>query len=358
MALGYPRLEKAVTGIVDPARALRVRIRAAVSVFLGVMVISAVGYRLIEPGYSWPDSVYMTVIIVSTVGLGELGKSLSGAGRMWTVFVVLCGVTSGAVALSMIVAAIVEGRIRGMLGRRQLERRVANLSGHVIVCGFGRMGQLVADGLREAGEPLVVVDINPEKTAQAERAGMLYLLGDAQEETTLQAAGVERASSLVAALPDDATNVFLTLTARGLSSSLRIIARAQEASTQDKLSKAGATRVVCPQMIGAGRVVDVLLRPAMVDFVEMAHKGVDLEMDQLRLRPGCGMIGRTLRELSLPARVGAMVVAVRHPDGTALYSPGPEVRLKAGDTIILIGKRGVAAAIEKLEGPAGTEQSV
>ena len=229
-----------------------------------------------------------------------------------------------------------------------MERRIESLTRHVIVCGYGRMGQMVAGELGESGAALVVVDTEPGRTAEAEQAGLLYLLGDAQEEDTLRAAGIERAAALVATLPDDATNVFVTLIARGLNESLQIVARAQEAATQDKLIRAGATRVVCPQTIGAGRIADILLRPAMVDFVEMAHKGVDLELDQLTLEADSPMLGQTLRQLALPSRVGAMVVAVRHPDGTALYNPGPEVGLAVGDTVVLIGKRGVASALQQL----------
>ncbi len=325
------------------------RISVAVVVFFLFMVIASSGYYLIEGNYSWLDAVYMTIITVSTVGLGEVGGALSSAGRAWTIFVIAGGLTSGAVALSLVVAALVEGRLRTVLGRRQLERRIAALSGQIVICGYGRMGQVVGRSLGSVGQSVVVVDSNPERTEQAERDGVPYLLGDAREEATLEAAGIERAAALVAALPDDAGNVFLTLTARGLNPRLRIIARAQEATTQDKLIKAGASRVVCPQTIGVNRMVDVLLRPAMVDFVEMAHKGVDLEMDQLTLGPDSAMGGHTLRQLSLPSRAGAMVVVVQRVDGTALYSPGPEVTVSSGDTLVLIGRRGLARAIQKLQ---------
>jgi voltage-gated potassium channel len=329
----------------------RLRISVAVVVFFLFMVIATGGYYLIEGDLDWLDAAYMTIITVSTVGLGEVGDGLSGAGRAWTIFVIAGGLTSGAVALSLVVAALVEGRLRTVLGRRQLERRIAALSGHIVICGYGRMGHVVGQSLQGAGRSVVVVDSDPERTAQAEREGVAYLLGDAREEVTLQAAGIERAAALIAALPDDAGNVFLTLTARGLNPRLRIIARAEEAATQDKLVKAGASRVICPQTIGANRIVDVLLRPAMVDFVEMAHKGVDLEMDQLTVGPDSGIAGQTLRELSLPSRAGAMVVVVQRLDGTALYSPGPEVTVSSGDTLVLIGRRGLAGAIQKLQGP-------
>ena len=330
-------------------------ISAAVLVFLAFVSVSSAGYYYIEKDYTWLDAVYMTVITVSTVGLRELGTGLSIGGRLWTMFVIAGGLVTGAVLLSVVVAAVVEGRLRRVLGRRELKRRIAALSQHVIVCGYGRMGQMVAEGLRGAeSKGIVAVDRDPERTSQADADGLLYVLGDAQEEATLEAAGVDRAGGLIAALPSDAGNVFVTLTARGLNRSLPIIARAEELATQDKLTKAGATRVICPHTIGASRIVDVLVRPAMVDFVEMAHKGVDLEMDELAVRPGSEMVGRTLRELALRSRAGATVVVVQRSDGTALYNPGPEVALSSGDSLVLIGKRGVAAAIRELGGLTDT----
>ena len=208
----------------------------------------------------------------------------------------------------------------------------------------------MAHDLREGGRKTVVVDIDAQRTSVAEEDGMLYVLGDAQEEEILSSAGIERASAVVATLPNDAANAFLTLSARGANNSLRIIARAQEAATQSKLVKAGATRVVCPLIIGANRIVDVLLRPAMVDFVEIAHKGVDLEMDQVTLERESNMIGQTLRELALSSRAGATVVAIRRPDGTALYSPDPDTALAEGDALIIIGQRGIASALARING--------
>lgn len=344
-----------VTRTSGPNREHKFYVGIAIAFFVMVIFIgvAGLGYYIIEPGYSWLDAFYMTVISVTTVGYGEVGGSLTNSGRAWTMFVIIGGIMTGAVALSLVVAGVVEGRVRGILGRRQLEHKIASLSGHIVVCGYGHTGHRVANLLHARNRQVVIIDISPERTAQAEQDGVLYLLGDAQEESTLLAAGVARASALVAALTDDAANVFLTLTARGLSSSLQIIARAQQAATQDKLTKAGATRVVCPLIIGGNRIADVLLRPAMVDFVEMAHKGVDLEMDQIVIQEGAGIAGRTLRDLALPLQVGAMVVAIQRPDGTALYNPGPEVIPMAGDTLVLIGRHGMHEAVGKLQRPAG-----
>ncbi len=328
-------------------RSLARHVAIPLAVLLALVFIGSGGYYLIE-GYSWPESVYMTLIVISTVGMG-LGREMSYWGQLWTMLLVIIGVASGAVVLSLIVAMIVEGQIRGMFGRRHLEREIEGLSGHVILCGYGRMGSLVAEELVAAGQKVVVVDTDPERTAEAERQRLLYVLGDANEERTLLAAGITRAEVLVATLRDDASNVFVTLSARQANPSLRIITRAQQASTEGMLLKAGATRVLCTQVIGATRLADLVMRPAVVDFVEMAHRGLDLEMDQLQLTETSSMVGQTLRELELPRRIGAVVVAVRRADGSAVYQPTPELKLNAGDTVVFVGRRGAGLEVHKLQ---------
>ena len=324
------------------------RIGVPLTALLGFALISSVGYYVMEPGYSWGDSVYMTFITISTVGYAEV-HPLTAFGRVWTIFVVAGGLVSGTIVLSLLVAMVVEGQVRSILGRRQLNRKIEGLSGHVILCGYGTTGSMVAHGLGAAGREVVVIDNDPERTAAAERDGMLYVFGDAQDEAILEAAGIRRAQYLVSALPTDGENVFVTLSARQLRSDLHVIVRAQLPRSETKLYKAGANRVVCPQTIGALRMADVILRPAVVDFVEMAHRGVDLEMEQLQLAEDCELVGRTLRELALPSRVGAQVVAIRRISGEAVYHPTSEYKLAAGDTLVLVGQRGVATAVQKLQ---------
>jgi len=329
----------------------RTRLVKAILALVGFVFLASAGYFVIEDQYTWLESVYMAVITISTVGLGEV-HGLSEAGRAWTIFVIAGGVMTGAVVLSMIVAMVVQGQIRGIFGRRQLREKIDNLSGHAIICGYGRMGRLVCEELRRGGWDVVVVESDSEQTAQAGEAGFVYVLGDAQQEATLATAGIERASVLLAALETDAMNVFLTLSARQANPNLTIIARAQEQTSEQKLKIAGASRVVCPQVLGASRMADIVLRPAVVDFVEIANRGVDLELDQLVLSKQSRLAGRTLAELELPRRTGAQIVAVRKADGQAIYHPTPDVKLSPGDTMILVGQRGAAAAVEELQAQA------
>ena len=313
-----------------------------------VVGLSTAGYCLIEQ-QSVFDGLYMTVVTISTVGSHEI-PGMSPAGRWWTLGVIVLGVGTAAATFSLSVAALTEGTLRKALGRRQLQRAIERLQGHTVVCGFGRMGRLVVSELRRDGREVVVVETRADAFDRPDHSGILHVQGNAQEETVLRAAGIERATSLVACLPEDADNVFLTLTARQLNRNLTIIARAEQPNTQNKLLHAGADRVVCPQIIGATRIVNVLLRPAVVDFVEVTNKGVDLEMDQLVVPDTSELAGKTLRALSLPARTGAMVVAVRRTDGQAVYNPSPDdVVISSGDTLILVGQKGCAEAVQKLQ---------
>ncbi len=331
---------------VQSARLRRNRIAIPLALLITVTTVATAGYVLIEsPDYSFLDALYMTVITITTLGIREVGE-LSAGGQIWTMLVVLSGVVSGGVVLSLLGQVVVEGQIRRLLGRRQLETKIKNLSGHIILCGYGRMGSLVAQELRGSGRKLVIVDIAPTSTAAAESEDLLYVLGDAQEEVVLEAAGIDKAHELISTLPSDAGNVMVTLTARSMQPDLRIITRARSAAAQNKLTKAGATRVVCPHVIGATHMANVIMRPAVVDFVDFAGKGVDIEMDQIELSATSELIGKTLQELELPRRVGVHLAAIQRTDGEMVYNPTSELMVEQGDTLIVIGRKG---AVEELQ---------
>jgi voltage-gated potassium channel len=325
-----------------------VRLIWPVGILIAFVCIATTGYRILYPQHSWLDALYMTVISVSTVGLREV-YPVSDAGMLWTVLVIVGGLVTGTVAMSMIVAMIVEGQVRTIFGRRQLQRRIASLSGHVIVCGYGRMGRLVADELVRAGKQVVVIDTDPSRTQAAEAESLLYVLGSAEADEVLIAAGVARAAVVVTTLATDADNVFVTLSAREINPKLRIIAVAKDTSTQDKFKRAGATRVVCAHTLGASRMAAVVLRPAVVDFVEMAGQGGEIEMDQVQLSEGSRLIGKSLKELELPHRVGVHICAIRRQGGKPIYQPAPDFELEAGDTLVLIGPNGSAALVAAME---------
>lgn len=317
---------------------------AAVAFF----AIATTGYMLLESSYSLLDALYMTVISITTVGYEEVNGPLCDAGRIWTMFVIVVGTALAAIIVSSVVAVFVEGQIREIFGRQQLQQKIAKLKQHVIVCGFGRVGSLVAGQLVNAGREVVVVDETDDAIAEAAEAGLLYVQGDAQEEETLTKAGVERAETLVAALTTDAENVFVTLSARAANAELRIVTRAQQTTSEDKLRKAGATRVICPQAIGANRMAQVVLRPAVVDFTELAQTGAELAVDQITIGPKSPLVDKTLRDLELPSRFGVHIVAMQRQGGARVYHPSPDIRLAVGDVVILVGRAGAAEAMQKL----------
>lgn len=301
------------------------------------------------PQYTWIDSLFMSIITISTVGYKEVGGTLPDMGKLWSIFVIAIGLMLITILGTQVAAFVVEGQLRGIFGRRQLEKKISALRGHIIVCGLGRMGKVVATELVEAGRDVVVIENDKEQIVLADQEKLPCVCGDAQEDGVLIAAGIKRASILIVVLSTDAASLFVTLSARQDNPKIFIVARAQEVSNQTKLERAGADRVICPQIIGAGRIADVVLRPAMVDFVEMAHSGVDLEMDQIEVQPGSELLGRTLAELNLSNRYGAHIVAIRKPDGRTNYHPLGDLQLSVGDRIIIVGQEGTSDALAKLQ---------
>ena len=319
----------------------------ALAVLLVFIAVASVGYRAIEAEFTWLDAVYMTVISVSTVGYREVGE-LSDGGRVWTIFVIVAGLMTVTGVVGTLGGMVVEGRLRSMFGRRQLERKISALRNHTIICGFGRLGTKVAEQLTEAGRDVVIIDASEDRVAAAERAGFPCVKGDAQEEGVLEVVGIDRAAVLIAALSADPDNLFVTLSARQASPSIRIFARAEQASSQRKLLKAGADRVVCPQAMCAERMAQAVLYPAAMEVADMAKQG-NLVFSQLRISPRSALAGSTLAEAELPNTTGVHVAAIRRPDGEVTYQPGPTVEIGAGDTLILIGESGSAEAVAKLQ---------
>jgi voltage-gated potassium channel len=331
-----------------PERHWALRFVWPVGILVAFIIVATIGYRILNPERSWLDALYMTVISITTVGMREV-YPVSDAGMLWTLVVIIGGIVTGAVTMSMIVAMLVEGQVRIIFGRRQLQRKIASLSGHVIVCGYGRMGGLVAGELVSASKQVVVIDNDDVQLQAAETAALLYVRGSAERDEVLLAAGVERAQVLVTTLATDADNVFVTLSAREINPGLRIIAVARDTSTQDKLMKAGANRVVCAHTLGASRMAAVVLRPAVVDFVEMAGQGGEIEMDQVKLSDGSRLVGKSLKDLELPHRLGVHVCAVQRSGGEPIYQPSPDFVLETNDTLVLIGPTGSAAAVAKMD---------
>ena len=324
------------------------RIGGCLLVLLLFVVVSAAGFRYFDPHYNWLDAFYVTILTVSTLNNQMEGVPITDSSKVWSMLVIIVGIVLVATLGAQIAGFIIEGRIRMVLGRRKMAKRIDSVRGHIIIAGFGRMGALIAQELMQAGREVIIVDHDSQRTAYAESLGILYVLGNAQDDETLSKAGLEHAKYLYATLGDDASNVFITLTARYQNPEVTIISRAQDPSTEMKLRRAGSDRVICPQLIGANHMVDVVIRPVMVDFVEMAHSGVDLEMDQITIDPGGAMVGKTLAELSLPSSCGAHVVAILHPSGETNYNPTYDLVIQPADVLITVGKKNAAQKVHQL----------
>jgi voltage-gated potassium channel len=309
--------------------------------------VGTAGFIILEQ-MKFLDALYMTLVTISTLGFKAADQSDPHlAGKIWIMFLIVIGILSAMIATSTVVAMVVEGQMRSILGRRKVNMKIASLADHFIICGYGRMGRLVAADLKLSQAPLVIIDVDSQNTAQAEQDGLLYVLGDATDETILRNAGIERARGLVAALTTDAENVFTALIARDLNKKLLIVARAEKIESEHRLLRAGANKVICPSIIGAKRVANILTRPGMVNFIDFAAKGFELEAEQYRIPPDSKLIGQSLRQANLPRGVGILVVALEHQDGSIAFNPDPDTVLQTDDTMIIIGRIGSMAQLEQ-----------
>jgi len=318
----------------------RNRLFTALVVLLGVNLIGATGYYWLENGgITFRDALFMTVITVSTVGF-RMEWDLSPVAKMWTILIILFGVSSVSLAFASLQAMIVGGEFRSVLGRQKLKDKIAKLKDHFIICGFGRMGEHIAVDLVAKGKTVVVIEHDADRTRLAAERGINYVLGNASDEDALEEAGIYQAAALVSALRSDADNVFTTLTAHGMREDLPIIARCEEIDTERKLVRAGASRVICPQSIGASRIVNLLARPAVAKLVDITMDATEWEMEEILVPSGSPLAGRSLRELDLRARANTMIVAIHEADGTSVVNPPPDRVVNADDVLVAIGPAG------------------
>jgi voltage-gated potassium channel len=315
-----------------------------------LIAIGTVGYWWIEPEYTLFDALYMTVITLTTVGYEEVHR-LSTRGRVFTIFLLTGGVFTLFFAATEMLRAVVSGEVGELLGRQRMEGRLAGLRGHVIVCGYGRMGKLVCRAFSQQKMPFVLVDRNAAALAGFDMPHGLPLVGEATSDEVLRHAGVERAQALVTLAPSDADNLYITLSARLLNDKLFIVSRAEGEPAENKLKRAGANRVVAPYAIGGARVAHAILRPNVVDFLDLATRPefADLQIEEMEVRPGSRLAGKSLRESKLRHEFGIIIVAIKKPGGQMLFNPPGEARMEAGDTLIALGHR---EQIRQMEGEA------
>jgi voltage-gated potassium channel len=321
------------------------RIWFALAAMAGILVAGTVGYLIL--GFSPLDTVYQTV---TTVGFREV-QPLGPAGKIFTIVLIIIGVGTALYAFGVILEALVEGHLRGHLEGRRLERQIARMAGHTIVCGWGRVGRAVGGYLAGLGAQVVVVDSSQQRLATVP-AGIRTLHGDVTSDDVLHAAGVMRAAALVAAIGTDAENVYVTLSARALRPDLIIVARARTEASEPKLLRAGATRVVNPQRIGGQRMAAAAQQPNVVEFLDVVmHDGsLEFRLEEVPVGAGSRLAGRTLREAGPGDSRGALVLALRNLDGTFMTNPSAQTPIDAGAILIAIGTE---PQLAELRGAAG-----
>jgi voltage-gated potassium channel len=324
----------------------------ALSTVIGCLVLGTVGLHVIEK-LSWLDSVYLIVQIISTVGLDRVQK-ISPTGRLFIIFFVLIFMTFFTIALSLLMREMVNGRLREEIIRRWREKRAHKMQNHFIVCGHGRLGAQILSELQAEGRQAVVIEQDREIVDQLALGNSPVILGDATEDSILESAGIRQANGLLAALPDDADNVFITLTARQLNPTIRVITRANHEKTRNKLLRAGANRVVLPAEMGGKRMAYALIRPVVADFIDIVtgDQNHDLKLEQWNIPEGCDLIGKTVKDIQFRTRFGISVLGLAPAGGRVQLASSHDVLLNAGDTLVLLGSEESLAALDTLGLPA------
>jgi len=320
------------------------QVELAVVSLLVFLVLATVGFRYIE-GWSWFDSLYMVAISVTTVGYGEV-HPMTPAGRSFAILVIFGGVGVGSYVLLTVTRnffeGVVEGSIQRAVVRRRVKSRLPRLQDHTIVAGYGRLGREICNELRLAGREIVVVDNDPVALRDAEDEGHLFVQGDASNEEILEEAGIGRARSLAIATPTDALNTYIVLAARDVRPDIHILARASDEIAAKRMKKAGASEAVSPYHVGGLRMAALLIRPAVVDFMDVASLGAfpDIFIEQLEMGEGSKLAGKSLRDAAWQANYKVIVLAVKRPDGPQNFLPDPGVAIEPHSLLIVAGHRG------------------
>jgi len=324
------------------------QIKIAFLLFGVLILVGVTGYRV--AGLGWIDALYQTVVTITTVGYEDLADAQSV--KPFTIGLIAVGTISIAVFISLVTAAVIEAQLAQLFGRRKVENKIRKLTNHIVLCGFGRFGRKAASELSRRHFPFVVIEEDPVKAEQAEESGYLALRHDATEEEALTQAGIERAVGLLSALGTDAANVYVTLTAKQMKRSIKVVAIAQDERARTKLEAAGADEVVLPYQMGGNWMAQAITSPAVADFMKIAtgDNPIDFFMDEQRIDEGSRLCGQTLRESPIRGELGVIVVAVRNAKGELRTNPSPDVSLSAGDVLVSIGQRDSLNRLKQMAG--------
>jgi len=317
---------------------LKKRLLIASLLLLFIIALGTVGFRLIE-GWELIESFYATVTTISTVGYGDFAP-VTREGRLFTVLLVVFGVGTMLYAVTMFAEMVVEDRLKKILGRGSMESRIERMKNHYIICGFGRMGSHICREMAEEKAPFVIVEKNPEVLERIEDEGYVYFKGDATDDKSLIRAGIKRAKGVVCVLSSDAENLYVILTAKELNPEAYIISRCEEETSEHRLLRAGADRVISPYTMGGTRMAMAILRPAMMDFIEITtrRQSLELRMEELPVSDASTIIGKSLEASEIRKKYGLIIVAIKKDSGKMIFNPQAAYMIEKGDRLIALGE--------------------
>ena len=327
---------------------IRQRLFTVCAALAAVLCAGTAGYHLIE-GWNLFDALYMTVITMTTVGYGET-HPLTFAGKVFNTFLILAAVAAGGFLVATFTQAMLEFEFKQFLGRRRMERELAKLTNHYIICGAGRVGRTVARQLRARKVPCVVVELEANRAQWAVDEGIPVLIGSGATEDSLNRARIQHAKGLVAAVTSDADNLYIVLTASGMRPELKIIARASEEEAIPKLLRAGASQVLSPYHFVGHRIVQLLLRPNVLDFIDTAvgAQRLDVQIEEVRVSETSALAGKSLASADIRGQTGVLVLALKRADGKMVFNPDPNAIIEGGDYVIAIGSNEHLTKLESL----------
>ncbi len=313
------------------------------------LVLMGTGGYMIFEGWAFDDALYMTIITLATVGYGEVHQ-VSDIGRMFTIILIVLGVGYFMYVAGLIVQFLVEDRVRVILGRRKLDKQIARLKNHYIICGYGRIGRVLAHYLTERYLNVVIIEKNQDRQAAMDEDGILYLMGEATDENLLIRAGIKSARGLVTAVATDADNVFLTLIAKTLNPDIFIVARAIQNTAKKTLQAAGAAKIISPYDLGARRMAHAILRPTVIKFLELAFTddSTDIQLEEIRVQSTSRLLNVQLKESGIRQQLDLIILTIKKADGTMIFNPKADTRIETDDTLVVVGMAKSVSTLERM----------